>query len=414
MRAEKVTFPGAEGLALAGRLELPDRGAPAAGAVFAHCFTCNKNFKAAYFLSRALTREGVAVLRFDFPGLGESEGEFPGTRFTSNVRDVVAASRYLEARLGCPQILIGHSLGGAAVLLAAAQLPAVVAVATLAAPFEPGRLPLEWIRAREAAEARGEPDVEIEAAGTLVRLERAFFDDLEAVRLEPAIQELGRPLLLFHAPEDRVVTIADGERLFAAAQQPKSFFCLEGADHLLSRDEDAAYVGAVIGAWVRRHAPAPPAERAERRVLARIGSGHYRTELVARGHALVADEPAEEGGTGLGPTPYDLLLTALGACTCMTLRMYADRKGWPVEGIEVRLTHGEVHAQDCAGCETQTGMVSLIEREIGLTGTLNDEQRQRLVAIADRCPVHRTLTSEIRIETTLTEPAEAPVRRPAD
>lgn len=398
MRTEKVTFQNPEGLALSGRLEWPDAGEPVAWVVFVHCFTCNKSFKAAYFLSRALTGEGFGVLRFDLSGLGESGGDFADTNFSSNVADVVAASRFLTSRTALPQVLLGHSLGGAAVILAARELPGVAAVATLAAPFDPTRLSPELARARSVALARGEAEVEI--AGTRLRLRRLFFEDLERVRLEPAIRALERPLFVFHAPQDEVVDVGEGERIFQAARHPKSFVCLEGSDHLLSREADAAFVAAVLGPWARCRLP-PPGPNAEPpgRVVAHIGAAHYRTELVARGHRLVADEPADEGGTGAGPNPYDYLLAALGACTCMTLRMYADRKGWPLDSVEVRLDHSKIHAQDCTGCETKIGRIDRIARGVRLAGHLTSEQQGRLLEIADRCPVHRTLTAEILIET---------------
>lgn len=250
---ERVSFLSSEGLALSGRLELPERGEPAVCAIFVHCFHCNKNFKAAYFLSRALTGQGLGVLRFDFPGLGESAGDFADTRLSANAADVVAASRFLTSRIARPQLLVGHSMGGAAAILAAAELPQVRAVATVAAPFDPRRLPPELARARPVAAAQGEAEVEI--AGAVARLRRTFFEDMEGVRLEPAIRALSRPLLVFHSPQDEVVDVEDGERIFEAARQPKSFFCLEGADHLLSREADTAYVGAAIGAWAARNLP---------------------------------------------------------------------------------------------------------------------------------------------------------------
>ena len=402
--SQKVRFRNPDGQKLTGLLDIPLGSAPLAYAVFAHCFSCTKDVKAAFHISRALTRAGIAVLRFDFTGLGESQGDFADTTFSSNVTDLIAAAGFLAETYEAPQLLVGHSLGGAAVLLAAARIPSVVAVATIAAPAEPGHLKRHLITAPEQIEARGEASISL--AGSTFRLQKAFLDDLEATRMQAVIRKLDRALLILHAPLDDIVGIDNAARIFQAARHPKSFISLDNADHLLSAAAESHYAGAVIAAWARKYIHTGPTTAVSEggqgpRVLVRTGSDGYRTEVLAGGHAQVADEPLAAGGTDRGPTPYDYLLTALGACTSMTLRMYADRKRWPLEAITVGLQHRKVHAVDCRECESHTGMVDRIQREIELSGDLDADQRQRLLEIADRCPVHRTLSAEIQIQTQL-------------
>ncbi len=406
MQFLKLSFANAQGQQLAARLDLPLDEKPRAHAIFAHCFTCTKNFKALVHINQALTGEGIAVLRFDFTGLGESDGDFAATNFSTNVADLVAAARYLEAHFDAPSLLIGHSLGGAAVLQAAVQIPSCKAVATIAAPAEPAHL-TRFLKDRgNEISVAGEAEVTI--GGRPFKITRQFLDDLKRPRLEQTLEQLQRPLLILHSPHDEIVSMDNAERLFEMARQPKSLVSLDDADHLLSRHEDCVYVGTMLAAWSKKYlrllgAEPAPASVPDHRVLARTGRTGYQTEIIANGHRLIADEPIALGGSGTGPNPYDLLLSALGACTSMTLRMYADRKQWPVEAIRVRLKHDKIHAADCRHCETKDGKVDRIEREIELSGPLDPEQKQRLVEIAERCPVHRTLQGEILVETSLKE-----------
>ena len=406
MQFLRVEFPNDQGQRLAARLDLPLREKPRAYAIFAHCFTCTKNFKALVHINQALAREGVAVLRFDFTGLGESDGDFAATNFSTNVADLIAAARYLEVQFDAPSLLIGHSLGGAAVLQAAARVPSCKAVATIAAPAEPVHLSSLLKDHASRIELAGEAEISI--GGRPFKITRQFLDDLRRPRLEQALEELNRPLLILHSPHDEIVTMDNAERLFEMAHQPKSLVSLGDADHLLSRHQDCVYVGRMVAAWAGKYLglleeePAPVSVP-DRHVLARTGRTGYQTEIIADGHRLLADEPIAGGGSGTGPNPYDLLLSALGACTAMTLRMYADRKDWPVEAIQVRLKHDKIYATDCQHCETKEGTVDRIERVIELTGPLDHEQKQRLVEIAERCPVHRTLHGEILVETSLKE-----------
>ncbi len=407
MRRERLRFPGALGGELVGRLEGPDT-EPTAYALFAHCFTCSKDLKAAGWISRALVERGIAVLRFDFTGLGESEGDFAATNFSSNLDDLVAAAEALRARYRAPRILVGHSLGGAAVLAAAARVPETAAVATIGAPSDTAHLrELLVRRAPDLTTRQGADEAEVALGARTFRIRRQLLDDLEEDHLRPAIETLHKPLLVFHSPLDEVVAIENAQRILAAARHPKSFVSLDNADHLLTRERDARWVGEVLAAWARRYVEGVEEEierleevGREGEVLVAGGKG-LAQEIVARRHRLHADEPEELGGTDSGPTPYDLLVAALGVCTGMTLRLYADRKGMPLEGVRVRLRHAKIHALDCARCETKEGKIDRIEREIELLGDLDEVQRQRLLEIADRCPVHRTLTSEIVIESRL-------------
>ncbi|MGH3370681.1 MAG: bifunctional alpha/beta hydrolase/OsmC family protein, partial [Nocardioidaceae bacterium] len=376
-------------------------------ALFAHCFTCSKDIAAATRISRGLVAEGFGVLRFDFTGLGASGGEFANTTFSSNVEDLVRAAAMLRDRHRPPALLVGHSLGGAAVIAAAQQIPEAVAVATVGAPFDPahiaGLFPSETIAELDRS---GEADVVL--AGRSFRVRRSLLEDANAQNLVNALTDLRRPLLVFHSPTDAIVGIDNARLIFEAARHPKSFISLGGADHLLSRPDDAAYVASVLAAWASRYVSgsAPPrADAAEMGapgvvVVAESGDGRLTQSIRAGRHLLTSDEPLGVGDD-LGPTPYDLLLAALGTCTSMTLRMYADRKGWPLERVAVRLAHGRIHAEDCADPEGKPCIVDQIDRALIVDGPLTDAQRSALLHIAERCPVHRTLTREIRVTTVL-------------
>src|SRR5262245_5375584 len=404
MPSERFDFPNASGHVLAGRLDLPV-GRPAAYALFAHCFTCGKDVRAARRIAERLTAMGIAVLRFDFTGLGMSEGEFANTTFSSNVADLVAAADHLRRMHGAPALLIGHSLGGAAVLAAAGDIPEARAVVTIAAPADPHHVTGLFQEHVDHIRQHGEREVTL--AGRPFRIRREFLDDVAEQRLLDRVAKLRKALLVFHAPTDDLVGIDNASMIFVAAKHPKSFVSLAGADHLLARPEDGDYVADVLAAWASRYLGAAPADAAaaattdaEREVVvAETRASRLQQAVTVGPHHLIADEPVRVGGQDSGPNPYDLLLAALGACTAMTLRLYAERKNLPLERVEVRLRHGRIHAADCADCETREGMIDQIDRSVALTGELDADQRRRLMEIADRCPVHRTLTSEVKIRT---------------
>lgn len=399
-----IRFPGALGPLLAARLDLP-AGIPVAFALFAHCFTCSKDTLAASRISRALTAHGIGVLRFDFTGLGGSEGDFANTNFSSNIADLLAAARWLRGQHQAPQILIGHSLGGAAVLAAAHEIPEARALATIGAPIDPGHVRHLLEPAVNEIEAAGVAEVVL--AGRKFRVKKQFLEDLGNQNTRDRIAALRKALLIFHSPRDTIVDIENAAQIFMAAKHPKSFVSLDDADHLLTRKEDAAYVAAVLAPWASRyidqHSTQTVAGSAAPDIVtvSETREGRYNQAIAVGAHRLQADEPESAGGDNSGPSPYDLLLAGLGACTSMTLRMYADQKQWPLERITVRLKHAKIHAQDCSECETREGKVDRIEREIEIAGDLDDEQRARLLEIANKCPVHRTLHSEVIIPTRL-------------
>jgi uncharacterized OsmC-like protein/pimeloyl-ACP methyl ester carboxylesterase len=400
MTTERFEFPNAEGQTLTALLHSPP-GEPGNYALFAHCFTCSKDSRAAKWISDALAARGIAVLRFDFTGLGSSEGEFANTDFSSNIADLVCAADHLRATGRAPALLIGHSLGGAAVLAAAARIPEVEAVVTIGAPSDPGHV--TKLFRDQIADIREHGEGEVSLGGRVFRIRRDFLDDVAEHRLLVDVATSNKALLIMHAPTDQVVSIDNASRIFTAARHPKSFVALDGADHLLSRRTDGHYAGEVIAAWSRRYLPVlrgpevPPGEV----VVTETGRGRFEQSVSMGAHRLVADEPVDVGGLDTGPSPYDLLLAALGTCTSMTLRLYAERKGLTLDTVSVLLRHSKIHAADCRTCETGQGQIDRIERIITLEGDLDDAQRSRLLEIADRCPVHRTLTSEVDIPTTL-------------
>jgi putative redox protein len=406
MPTEKLTFTGHDGSELAARIDRPE-GRSRAVALFAHCFTCGKDIAAARRIAARLSALGIAVLRFDFTGLGHSEGEFANTGFSANVADIVAAAAHLAARGEAPQLLVGHSLGGAAVLAAAGRIESARAVAVIGAPADPAHV-LGHLGA-SVETIRDEGTAEVSLAGRPFRISRQFVEDIESATLHDCIATMKRALLILHAPRDETVGIDNASAIFTAAKHPKSFVSLDGADHLLTRAEDAEYAAETIAAWAPRYlamaepeAPAADLPEGVTRV-SEAGRGEFLQDVVFGGGRplMQADEPPAVGGEGRGPSPYELVAAGLGACTSMTIRMYARRKGWPLDHVSVDVTHGKSHLTDCEGCTEKPRRIDVFRRVISLEGALDDDQRDRLLAIADRCPVHRTLEAEARIETEL-------------
>jgi putative redox protein len=400
-RVQRVTFPGSHGVDLAARLDLP-AGPPRSWCLFAHCFTCGKDLRSASRIAAGLTEMGIAVLRFDFTGLGESDGEFENTDFTSDVADVVAAADWLRAEYAAPQLLLGHSLGGAAVIAAADTIPEVRAVATIGAPSSTEHVGSLFEHAVPEIEAAGAAPVTL--AGREFCITRSFLDDLERHVVTDRVADLRRALLVLHSPVDQIVSVDHAAALYQAARHPKSFVGLDGADHLLSDPADAAFVARIVGAWADRYVHdqsglAPPPEPTAQVVVAETNQGTFLNHVVAGEHRFLADEPESVGGFDAGPSPYDLLAAALGTCTSMTIRMYADRKRWPVRRIAVEVSHDKVHGDDASS--DRPARLDRFTRVLRVDGDLDDEQRTRLVEIADKCPVHRTLHQSSLIETHL-------------
>ncbi|RXH40265.1 bifunctional alpha/beta hydrolase/OsmC family protein [Bradyrhizobium zhanjiangense] len=407
MPTERFQFTGEGGHQLSAALELPD-GEPAAFALFAHCFTCGKDTLAAKRISVALAAKGIAVLRFDFTGLGSSEGDFANSTFSSNVTDLVRAADHLRATRKAPSVLIGHSLGGAAILAAAGHIPEAKAVATIAAPSDPAHV--TGLFKEHINNIRAQGEVEVLLAGRPFRIRREFLDDIIEHELMKDVTGLHKALLVMHSPVDDTVGIDNATKIFVSAKHSKSFVSLDHADHLLTAPADALYAADVIAAWASRYIDtAKPAKAMDlpetpRQVVVQETRKSKFNQIISVGpHRLVADEPVAAGGEDAGPGPYDFLLAGLGACTSMTMRLYADRKSLPLDRVTVTLKHSKIHAKDCAECETREGMLDQIERDIAMEGALDAEQRNRLMEIADKCPVHRTLTSEIRIVTKAVE-----------
>lgn len=403
MPIERFQFTGSDGQQLAAALDLPD-GGPTAYALFAHCFTCGKDVLAARRIAAALATKGIAVLRFDLTGLGSREGDFANSTFSSNVSDLVRAADHLRETRSAPTLLIGHSLGGAAILAASARIPDAKAVVTIAAPSDPAHV--TGLFKERIADIRKQGKVEVSLAGRRFHITSEFLDDIAEQSLMTRVAGLHKALLIMHAPTDDTVGIDNATRIFVAAKHPKSFISLAGADHLLSDKRDSGYVAEMIAAWASRYlnptAPDQPADSSDapRQVVVReIRNGKFQQSVSIGPHHLLADEPVAAGGSDTGPGPYDLVLAGLGACTAMTMRLYAERKSLPLQRVTVTLQHKKIYAADCAECETRTGMLDQIERVISMEGALDTTQRQALMEIADKCPVHRTLTSEIHIVT---------------
>ena len=402
MSLQKVLFYNKAGEQLVGRLELPANRLPHNFVLFAHCFTCNKNLLAIRNISKSLTSSGFGVLRFDFTGLGESEGDFADTNFSGNVEDLIAAAEYLGETYKEPSLLIGHSLGGAAAIIAASQVPSIKAIATIAAPSNPVHVKNLLRSNIEEINLKGKAIVNI--GGRDFTIKKQFLEDLKTRTLAQIVKELRKPLLIMHSPQDQIVAIKNAEEIYVAAHHPKSFVSLDGADHLLSDKKDSSYAGSVISGWAKRYLEIPQDKRisSEHQVVASLdASDGFSTSMKVGNHYMMADEPEEFGGNDFGPSPYELVSAGLSACTAMTIQMYVKRKGWDLQNVEVHTSYSKSHAADCQDCESPGTKIDTFHREIKLTGSIDEKQTRRILEIADKCPVHKTLHSETQVITKL-------------
>ena len=402
MNIHKVSFTNKDQEQLAGRLELPVNQKPHNFAIFAHCFTCTKNLTAVKNVSRELTAAGFGVLRFDFTGLGESEGDFENTNFSGNVDDLVEAANFLTKNYNAPTIIIGHSLGGAAAIFAADIIPSIKAVAVINSPSDPSHVRNLLQDSTHEITKNGKAKVNL--GGIDFTIKKQFLDDLENKSLLKIVGNFKKALLIMHSPTDRLVGIKNAEDLYKAAHHPKSFVSLDGVDHLLSKKEDSSYVGQVIAGWATRYISIPPVEelKSKSKVAASLdGDEMFTTQLKLGDHIILADEPTNFGGNNFGPSPYEFLSAGLAACTVMTIQMYARRKKWEVENVTCHINYSKDHAVDCEHCEEDSAKIDTFTREIKLTGNLSEVQKKRLLEIADKCPVHKTLHTKTQIITTL-------------
>lgn len=397
IQTKRVDFKGSQGGILSASLDLPT-GTPRAYAILAHCFTCSKNFNATRRISASLAKLGIAVLRFDFTGLGSSQGDFASTNFSSNVTDLIVAADFLRQNYAAPSLLVGHSLGGAAVIVAASKIDEVKAVVTVGAPSNANHVTHNFMADLKKIAKEGKAEVVL--GGRKFTIEKQFLEDLSNSTVESNTATLKRPLLVLHSPIDQTVGIENAQNIFIAAKHPKSFVSLDNADHLLSKASDAEFVADTISAWSSRYLPQLDEsyeEIIEGVMIAETGKGKFHNIAKARRHALIADEPLSYGGTDEGPSPYDYLSIALGACTTMTLRMYVERKGWDVGKLSVEIDHEKIHAVDCQNCDEATKpsstRIDKFHRNIKVSAEIDEDIRAKLLEIADKCPVHKTLHS---------------------
>jgi putative redox protein len=404
MNIEKVAFTNKDEEKLAGRLELPLNQKPHNFVIFAHCFTCTKNLTAIKNIGRALTDAGFGVLRFDFTGLGESEGDFENTNFSGNVADLIEAAHFLEKNYNSPTLLIGHSLGGAAAIFAAAQIESIRAVAVINAPSHPSHV-LHLLK-NSTTEITQNGKAKVNLGGIDFTIKKQFLDDLQNKPLQKVVGELRKALLILHAPQDKIVGIKNAEEIYKAAHHPKSFISLDGVDHLLSKKEDSVYVGKIIASWATRYVAIPKDEeiKSKSKVAASLDAEDmFTTHLKLGDHHFIADEPTDFGGSNFGPSPYEFVSAGLAACTAMTLQMYARRKKWELANVTCHINYSKEHAVDCQHCEDDAAKIDTFTREINITGNLSQVQKQKLLEIADKCPVHKTLHSPTQVITKLLE-----------
>jgi putative redox protein len=400
MNIQKVAFLNPYKEKLVGRLELPLNQKPHNFAIFAHCFTCNKNLSAVKNISRELTANGFGVLRFDFTGLGESDGDFENTNFSGNVDDLISAADFLAKNYAAPTVLVGHSLGGTAAIFAASKIDSIKAVATIGAPSNPKHV--QNLLHSNLDEIKANGIAKVNLGGREFTIKKQFLDDLEMQSIPNLAKNLEKALLIMHSPQDTTVEIKNAESIYVAAKHPKSFVSIDGADHLLMKKEDSIYVGNVISNWAKRYINIPTTERlkTKHQVIASLDtSDGFSTQMKVGNHYMMADEPTSYGGNDFGPSPYELVSAGLSACTAMTIQMYAKRKNWHIENVEVHTSYEKTHALDCNDCDNTSSKIDVFNREIKFTGALEEKQVKRLLQIADKCPVHKTLHAAVKVLT---------------
>jgi len=404
MRSSKIQFANSKGEKLSGRLDLPADQNPHNFAIFSHCFTCSKDFSAARNVSKALASEGFGVLRFDFTGLGNSDGDFSDTNFSSNVEDLLSAATFLKENYKAPSLIVGHSLGGAASIFAASEINTVKAVATIGAPSNPVHVQKQLGNKINVIEEQGEATVTL--AGRDFTFKKQFIEDLKSNSCVEAARNLHKALLIFHSPQDATVSITNAEEIYHAAHHPKSFVTLDGSEHLLIDKKNASYVGKVISGWAARYIPVPEQEviKTTHDVVASLDNDEgFTTQLKLGTHYLKADEPVRVGGNNYGPTPYELLAGSLSACTAMTIQMYAKRKGWVINNVQVHTSYSKDYAADCDTCrDDPSAKIDTFTREIILESNLVESQINRILQIADKCPVHKTLHTKTQVISKIT------------
>ncbi|MFK7783007.1 alpha/beta fold hydrolase [Psychroserpens sp.] len=404
MKTEKLQIENIKGIKLQAYLELPANQKPNYFAIFAHCFTCSSNLSAVKNISRSLTNHGFGVLRFDFTGLGRSEGEFADSHFSANVDDLISVNNFLKDTYKAPSLLVGHSLGGAAVLVAASKLNNIKAVATIGAPSTVNHV--KHLFSHGIDEVKNKGEVEVNIGGRPFKIDEAFVSDFDKTDLPTIVKSLRKPLLILHSPIDSIVGINNAEQLYHKAHHPKSFVSLDNSDHLLSKTEDSKYVGNVIAAWVERYF-----DKKDNIMLDTNGEqlvGHlnliednFTTSIQTKKHSFIADEPTTIGGDDFGPSPYEYLNASLAACTVMTLKMYAERKKWDLQEVFVYISYSKKHSDELELDVEKPGYLDHISKKLKFVGNLDDTQKQRLKEIASRCPVHKTLASEVVFNTSI-------------
>lgn len=400
----RLNIQNSKGHKLQAFLELPADQKPQHFAIFAHCFTCSSALGAARNISRSLTGHGFGVVRFDFTGLGRSEGEFADSHFSANVEDLLAVNNYLIENYQAPSLLVGHSLGGAAVIVAASKLENIKAVATVGAPATVSHVMHLFSHGIENVKQKGE--VEVNIGGRPFKIDEAFVADFGKTDLPDITKNLRKPILIMHAPFDAIVSIENAHQLYKDAHHPKSFVSLDDADHLLTKSKDSLYVGNMIGTWVQRYF-----EPKDNSILQTKGEqlvahlnvleDKFTTSIQTKKHHFIADEPESVGGSDFGPSPYDFLSAGLAACTVMTLKMYAQRKKWDLQEVYVYITYSKKHSDDLMLDLEKPLQVDHLQKRLKFIGDLDEKQKARLKEIASKCPVHKTLITHTVIETEL-------------